>query len=326
MKAGRTTAAGRFVIIGTMLALGALAGAPAAPAHEGGSKCTAELELRGNTWENTCSTTFQGFPIGLAGVYDSAPGSEDPKTKPAEIHVEVMAQMADGAQRPLGVECEEITKGEARCNLEYNPLGTPVSGPEPVPEEVVAIVCKAHSHAKFTRLAPPAGRFACWTTDAAREDLKADGWFADNGFEEDPDVEPDPEPKPEPEPTPGPLAPLTGLGVSGRVTTVPFNTYLPSSIQVSRSLGLTYVNVDTARHDVVALEARRPDGSAPWCGSFENPEDPDAKDCPLFWTPLIPGGGSETPVLGLEDTKAGESYAFYCSIHPYMTGTLEVVE
>ena len=114
--------------------------------------------------------------------------------------------------------------------------------------------------------------------------------------------------------------------MTGQITTVPFNTYAPGTIVVSRSLGLTYTNLDTASHDVVARDAKRADGSAPWCADFEDPEDPGASDCPLFWSELIAGGGTQTPVLGLQDTKPGAAYTFYCSIHPYMTGTMQVVE
>lgn len=322
MKAVQTTAAGRLFILGVVCALAALT-APMAAAHPGGSKCTGEFELRGNSIEGECHTTFQGFPIGMAGVYDAEPtNTTTPKTKAAEVHIEVMAQMADGAQRPLGVECTQYDAvGEARCRFEYNPVGESVTGPEPMPEEIVAIICKAHSHARFSHNALPAGKFACWSTDESREDLEADGWFEDAGFKGDPDVEPDPEPEPEP----GPLAPFQDTAAKGLITTVPINTYLPSTLPVSRSLGLTYVNADILDHDVVAYEAKRPDGSAPWCGTFEDMEDPSAVECPLFWSPLIPSGET-TPVLGLQDTKVGESYSFYCSIHPSMRGTIQVVE
>lgn len=124
---------------------------------------------------------------------------------------------------------------------------------------------------------------------------------------------------------PDPFGPLAETGLSSVITTVPVNTYAPDTVPVVRSLGLKYVNLDAARHDVVALDATRPDGSAEWCDAYENPDDPEAEDCPLFWSPLIPGGGSETMVQGLDDTEAGTSYSFFCSIHPYMVGKLEVV-
>ena len=130
---------------------------------------------------------------------------------------------------------------------------------------------------------------------------------------------------------------LAPTGVSTVVTAYPFEQYAPTDVKVSRSLGLRFTNLDGALHDVVALEDTRPHGSAPWCQYFPpDPEDPDRETCPLFWTPLIPGayqdpaaaseGNTETWVQGLEDTQEGETYAFYCSIHPLMVGTIEVIE
>lgn len=319
MKSSRSGAAGRAFMVAAVLLSGAALTAPAASAHTGGSQCQGALAERGGSYEGSCRMPFQGFPVGVAGFYDSDPKDlAEPNSKPAEIHVELLAVVGSGPPRPIGVECDQTDTGVARCQREYNPLDRPLTGPEPAPTEIVAIICNAHSHARYSRHAPPAGTFACWSTDEAREYLESDGYFADNGFE--------PSPPPADEPEPGPLGPLTGTGLTGTVTTVPFNTYLPETVLVSRSLGLRYVNLDTARHDVVALEDRRPDGSAAWCAEFENPEDPASEDCPLFWSPLIPGGGSETPVLGLEDTKPGQSYAYYCSIHTSMKGTIEVVE
>lgn len=299
-------------------ALFALA-APAASADPGQANCQGALAERGNSYIGDCVLPFQGFPVGVAGTYDSAPGNPaDPGLKPADAHVELLAKMSFGPPRAIGVECVIYGKGVVRCQGEYNPFDRPVSAVEPVPAEIVGIVCKAGSHSPFSKLAPPAGTFACWSGAAARADLEKDGYFRDNGFGE-------PEPEPEPD-GPGALDPLTGAGVSTAVTTVPFNTYAPDRLVVSRSLGLRYVNADAASHDIVAIDARRPDGSAPWCGGFKNLENPASQDCPLFWTPVIAGGGTQTPVLGLEDAKVGETYRFMCSIHPYMVGTIEVVE
>lgn len=320
MKSIRSRAAARSFVMAAVLVSSAAIAAPAASAHEGGANCQGALAEVGNTYQGSCTMPFQGFPIGVAGTYDSDPNHLNPPVaKETEIHVEILAKMASGPPRALGVECIDTTAGVARCQKDYNPIGTPVTGPAPAPEEIVALICNAHSHAHYSSFAPPAGHFACWSTDAGRQDLEDDHFFEDNGFEPTPAGEPDPG-------APGPLGPLAGSGLTGTVTTVPFNTYLPDTLVVSRSLGLSYVNVDTASHDVVALEARRPDGSAPWCANFEDPEHPASQDCPLFWSPLIPGGGSETPVLGLADTKVGSTYTFYCSIHPYMTGTIQVVE
>lgn len=123
---------------------------------------------------------------------------------------------------------------------------------------------------------------------------------------------------------PDPFPTLAEAGLSSVITTVPFDTYAPDTVTVIRSLGLRYYNFDANQHDVVALDAKRADGSAPWCDAYEDPFDPDAQECPLFWTPLISGGGTETAVLGLEDTEPGRSYTFYCSIHRNMVGTIEI--
>jgi polyvinyl alcohol dehydrogenase (cytochrome) len=68
---------------------------------------------------------------------------------------------------------------------------------------------------------------------------------------------------------------------------------------------LTFANSDIAQHDVTSV-ARRPDNS------------------PLFRSPLV-GLGQTAAVTGLADTVAGQTYAFYCSIHPGMKGTLAIV-
>ncbi|MBW3657927.1 MAG: PQQ-binding-like beta-propeller repeat protein [Actinobacteria bacterium] len=81
---------------------------------------------------------------------------------------------------------------------------------------------------------------------------------------------------------------------------------------------LTFVNGDLAPHDVVAFSA---DGSddQPWCGPFKS------GDCPLFWSELI-GLGESTPVLGTDHLTAGQTYDWYCTIHPSMRGTLVAVD
>jgi plastocyanin len=136
---------------------------------------------------------------------------------------------------------------------------------------------------------------------------------------------------------PNPFETLGSAGVTGVVVSYPFERYAPDPVLVSRSLGLRYVNLDTGWHNVVALDARRPDGSAPWCKNYPaDPEQPGVEQCPLFWTPLLPPGGSDPSyvtdrrsdymVEGLQDTKVGEKYTYYCEIHPLMKVTIEVVE
>ena len=67
---------------------------------------------------------------------------------------------------------------------------------------------------------------------------------------------------------------------------------------------LSFVNLDPVQHDVTA-EMRGPDGR------------------PLFASKLS-GIGEVAPVEGLDKVQSGQSYAFLCSIHPGMRGTLVV--
>lgn len=76
---------------------------------------------------------------------------------------------------------------------------------------------------------------------------------------------------------------------------------------------LTLVNADLRAHDVVSV-ANGPD-SNPWCGRYAT------GDCPLFASRLAPLGG-QAVVEGTEQLTPLESYEFYCSLHPWMTGTL----
>jgi hypothetical protein len=67
---------------------------------------------------------------------------------------------------------------------------------------------------------------------------------------------------------------------------------------------LTFANVDNAAHDVVAVD-RGPDGRALFRSDYANL-------------------GQVVPVEGVEELPAGD-YAFFCSIHPSMQGTLSVL-
>ena len=67
---------------------------------------------------------------------------------------------------------------------------------------------------------------------------------------------------------------------------------------------LNFVNLDVAKHDVTAVE-----------------KGPDGK--PLFSTPLI-DLGETAPVEGLDRVTSGQTYEFFCSIHPGMRGNLSV--
>jgi hypothetical protein len=172
------------ISVSVALAVSAIAGpgAPGALAHTGGSNCTAKLEKRGATWESSCVSPFQGFPVGVAGVYLADDPLLGPSPLDADVHVEIMALLADGTSRPLGVECLSDTVGAARCLEAYNPLAAPLTSPEAAPIQIVALKCNAHSHSVSPTAAKPSGAFACWSTDEARADLEADHWFSDNGF------------------------------------------------------------------------------------------------------------------------------------------------
>lgn len=129
---------------------------------------------------------------------------------------------------------------------------------------------------------------------------------------------------------------MSDSNVTSVITALPFERYAPTTVYVSKSQGLRYFNLDTEWHDVVAHGATRPDRSARWCKYYPlDPEHPSVQTCPLFWTPLKAPGGTDpqgavagkhdTRVQGLQDTVVGSSYEFYCSIHPWMVGTIEVV-
>jgi plastocyanin len=90
------------------------------------------------------------------------------------------------------------------------------------------------------------------------------------------------------------------------------DTWTVPVFAVPQGASLTFVNVDTARHDLVAKEFGP--ATQPWCTAFPTGQ------CPLFYSGFV-GLGGVTPVLGLENLVAGQTYTFVCLIHP-MTGTL----
>lgn len=121
----------------------------------------------------------------------------------------------------------------------------------------------------------------------------------------------------DPEPPVEPPADIPAPGTS--VVAQPgsqFSGYTTPAMVVQQGSDLTFVNGDIASHDVVALEDYGPD-TAPWCGPFKTGK------CPLFWSRLI-GLGATTDVLGMDQVQPGETYTFYCTLHPNMQGTLVV--
>ena len=80
-----------------------------------------------------------------------------------------------------------------------------------------------------------------------------------------------------------------------------------------------FVNLDLDAHNLIAYQEYLPKKEAktqPWCSGYKKTK------CPLFWSETI--GPGETQVQGLEDIEPGD-YAFFCSVHPSMKGTLQVL-
>jgi polyvinyl alcohol dehydrogenase (cytochrome) len=100
-------------------------------------------------------------------------------------------------------------------------------------------------------------------------------------------------------PGPGPPAGASIVAGPGAAST----TYLTPAMVTQPGGPLTFANADVAQHDVTS--------------------DQTVNGAPLFHTPLI-AFGKTAPVEGLDNVQAGQSYAFHCSIHPGMRGTLIV--
>lgn len=107
-----------------------------------------------------------------------------------------------------------------------------------------------------------------------------------------------------PAPTPGPSGP--SAGGSATVVAGPgayVTTYATPVIAIPRGGSLSFANADIPQHDVTAVTKRN--------------------GKPIFNSKLI-GLGEVTPVNGVDKLASG-NYAFYCTIHPGMTGTLAVL-
>jgi polyvinyl alcohol dehydrogenase (cytochrome) len=97
-----------------------------------------------------------------------------------------------------------------------------------------------------------------------------------------------------------------GFG-GGAVLAVPgstYTTYGTPAMVTSVGGPLSFANFDLPQHDVVSVD-KAPDGRA------------------LFQSGLA-GLGEVVPVDGLDRVKAGQTYEFFCSIHPGMRGSLIV--
>ena len=98
------------------------------------------------------------------------------------------------------------------------------------------------------------------------------------------------------------LAPAVAAHADERVYAVPVNQYSSTVITIDQGEPLFFRNIDLQRHDLVAKDR--------------------AGGKPLFGTPLL-DSGQEALVQGAQQLRGG-NYAFFCTIHPFMTGTLTV--
>ncbi|HWH44251.1 MAG TPA: plastocyanin/azurin family copper-binding protein [Thermoleophilaceae bacterium] len=99
------------------------------------------------------------------------------------------------------------------------------------------------------------------------------------------------------------LAAPAAASADERIVAGAGNRYLTTAPSIDQGELLTFQNQDVARHDVTATQ-----------------DGPDGK--PLFASELI-GQGQEVEVVGARYLTSG-SYGFFCTIHPFMTGTLTV--
>lgn len=291
------------VVLGAaMLVAGMLFGAGGVPASGHGSspECTGELlpdDVREQRW-TPCIFHFTGLPILVEGYFFT----DHPEIK-ADFHVVVTAVLDNGEQQAMPVECTDQGRPNdprAQCRYEWDPTGGGRRVAEvPMLHEIAYFLCEAHTHSRESKLhqrffGPAAGgEFRCATApyDAAPGEGPGHG------------VDP-------------PEAP----SAAPAFVAVPVNVYATENTVVAKDAAAasppSFLNLDQNLHDVVALNDRRPDGSAPWCFQYESGA------CPLFWSRLV-GQGVTTPVEGFGDMQPG-SYQFYCSIHPEMIGTVVV--
>lgn len=116
-------------------------------------------------------------------------------------------------------------------------------------------------------------------------------------------------------------APLPAASASSPIVAGPgawLLNYATVAAVVAGDARPAFTNLDLMLHDVVAFTAVSP-VDQPWCELYPPGQ------CPLFWTPLIPGFGAETEVLGLEHAVPGVPYAYHCTLHSAMRGTLVVL-
>lgn len=291
------------VLAAAAVVVSGLASGIPARGHAAVPECQGDItveDVRGHRAKE-CVFHFQGLPIVVEGAFFT----DHPQLK-SNIHVGVIAELSDGSRQVLPVECVDYGRANdpnAQCRVEWDPTSTgPHSAPVPLLHDIVALICEAHSHATESRFfqryfgEDAGGWFRC-SSGPAGEDGSGGG---------------------------GSGGAVTGGALptgAPAFAAAPVNLFATDPAVVSRTVAKeaapVFANLDQNRHDVVALDARHPDGSASWCHRYE------PGTCPLFWSDLI-GPAETTPVLGFDAVAPG-AYRFYCSIHPDMVGTVHVV-
>lgn len=117
----------------------------------------------------------------------------------------------------------------------------------------------------------------------------------------------------------GPLGLASPLALDTHVVTSEFPggyDYTVEEVLVDVEGTLTLTNVDLRAHDVIAVANGPPDN--PWCDRYH------WRACPLFASRLL-GLAEQGPVEGIAQLTPLESYAFYCSTHPWMTGRITAI-
>ena len=95
--------------------------------------------------------------------------------------------------------------------------------------------------------------------------------------------------------------------------------YATENVVTAAGGAIEFVNLDVDIHNFTAFEEYLPKKEAkstPWCGSYKK------KKCPVFWSETI--GPGQTQVQGLDEIEPG-TYTFFCSVHPEMKGSLQVI-
>lgn len=95
--------------------------------------------------------------------------------------------------------------------------------------------------------------------------------------------------------------------------------FVPAQLVVDVEGTLMLTNTDLAGHDLVSV-ADGPEDN-PWCDQYPG------RACPLFASTIV-GLGGQAEVQGIDALPATDpsgapvTYDYYCSVHPWMTGTI----